>query len=173
MRRTRISLALAPLVLLSGVLAAADEPTDVLAAEFGVHPPEQPLLRLTGVVTGVFDDDIDPDWVWLAVRDTSGTATVAVRKTLLPMTNALSIVDAEISVTGSPGGPQVYRRTIAAYICLNDTPPVIHTPAPDWNDIPYHSSRKDSVHRRRHKGTVAAVTRSAFYLRGNCKTLLG
>ena len=171
MRRTRIPLALAPLILLSGVLAAADEPTDVLAAEFGVRPPEQPLLRLTGVVTGVFDDDIDPDWVWLAVRDTSGTATVAVRKSLLPMTNALSIVDAEISVTGTTGGPQAYRRTVAAYICLTDTPPVIHTPAPDWNDIPYHSSRRDSAHRRRHKGTVAAVTRSAFYLRHGLKVI--
>lgn len=149
--------------------ASTKPPSDLLPSDL-LSPDkfEYRCVRLHGVVTEVFDDEIDPGWGFLFIEANGCQAIVPYSKQFVVLTEPDALIDAKVAITGifSPVLPGS-RHYTGPYLFLFDRSDlVIEEPAPadpfsvpSIKTLPSISAKQtiQDSHRKRIDGRVIAT----------------
>ena len=130
------------------------------------------LVRLTGVVQHVLEDDIDENWNWIVLRTDEGSVDFATIRKIHPLTELRTLVDAEVTLYGLKNRSEDFRHSARRTLTLPGEGGIeIIRPAPA---DPFVTSRApfSRLHRQIVRGTVLGIVKSAIYLSGGPDSLV-
>lgn len=130
-------------------------------------------IRVRGVVSSLFDDELDRRYVWMILNTRTSPVRVPVEKSVYPREFLRALIDAEIEVTGIPLPTSGTRRRLGSQINVRTREDLrVLKPSPsDPFDAPPLANTL-SPHRQRVSGTVVAVGRGRFFLRTSTRRLI-
>ena len=139
-----------------GLGDATDSDVPGIRTESGTPPH---LVRLSGVIHAVLEDDIDGNWIWIILATKGGNAYFAAIKSLYPLSALRPLVDAEVTLCGIVGNSSAVRRTDWKPVMLaGDGGISVRRPAPA-DPFAVQDSPRDGLHRQIITGTVVGITR--------------
>lgn len=130
------------------------------------------LVRLTGVVQHVLEDDIDENWNWIVLRTDEGSVDFSTIRKIHPLEKLQTLVDAEVTLCGLKNRSEDFRHSARRTLTLPGEGGIeIIRPAPA---DPFVTSRTPSsrLHRQIVRGTVLGIVKSAIYLSGGPDSLV-
>ncbi len=136
------------------------------------------LARVSGIISSVMKDEMNPQWNWLVLRTKSGKVNVATTDYEYPYERLLSLTDAEASVGGRVMPQRRWRRFTGYYIRPLGEDGIKVTSAPPKpssmkelteEKIKFHLSPQGSpvpqhVHRRKVSGVILASSARFSFL---------
>ena len=124
------------------------------------------FVRMTGVISSVVKDEIDEDFLWATLRTSSGKTLLAFDSRGHDRSRLVSLIDAEVSVTGLATPITGFRNNLGKNIRISaaDTVSVIKRPSVSPLDAPLYSNAS-VPHRQRLSGTVLAIEPQRFFIR--------
>jgi len=124
------------------------------------------LVTLTGVVSAVISDDLDPRWNCFILRTDSKPVNCAIPSGEMPFDRLRKLTDAEVSVCGLVMPTSGWRRHLGQQLRIEGSGGLTVTapPAADPFSVPL-LRHENACHRRRIEGTVLAVSRRQLLLR--------
>ena len=123
-------------------------------------------VSVTGVVSSVMPDDLDPAWNCFILRTDTKPVNCVASAAFFPLDRLHSLVDAEVSISGFVSPTSGWRRHLGQQLHVESVEDlvVIKPPPADVLSIP-PLERENVAHRRRVKGIVLANARGRTYLR--------
>ena len=123
-------------------------------------------VSVTGVVSSVMPDDLDPAWNCFILRTDTKPVNCVASAAFFPLDRLHSLVDAEVSISGFVSPTSGWRRHLGQQLHVESVEDlvVIKPPPADALSIP-PLERENVAHRRRVKGIVLANARGRTYLR--------
>ena len=74
------------------------------------------FVRVSGVISSVTRDEMNPQWNWFVLRTTSGSVYVAASEIEQPFARLVALTDAEVSVGGLVHKQTRWRRFLGPYL---------------------------------------------------------
>lgn len=130
--------------------AAAD------AAHVASGARDYSLVSVTGVVSSVTRDELDPDWAWFVLRTESGPISVSVKSAEFPPAALERLIDTAAAVRGVAVPFSSWRRPLGSHLLVNGRDALV--PLDDAASPPL-------THRQTAPGRLLAATTNHLYLR--------
>ena len=142
--------------------------TDIAGGSFNFQ-----RVRVRGVVSTLFDDELDQRYVWMILNTQTSSVRVPIEKSVYPQEFLRTLIDAEIEVTGISLPTSGTRRRLGSQVNVRareDLRVLKPRPADPFAAPPLANTL--SPHRQRITGTVVAVGRDRFFLRTSTRRLV-
>lgn len=137
------------------------------------------FVSVTGVVSAVMRDEMNPEWNWFVLRTSEGNVYVAATDHEHPYSKLLSLTDADVVITGLGHRQKRWRRFIGPYLIITGTSgiEVVHPPPAeqdlhelsgsdlDAGDFAIQFGKGEFVHRVKTDGTLVASGRRFSFIR--------
>ena len=149
------------------------QPVTIDNSQFTAGGFNHRYVRMRGVLSAAFRDNLDPRWNWFLLRTPSGSANVACPEEQIPLKNLINMTDAEVLVTGIAIPFSNWRANFGNYLQLvtADGIEVLHEVPSDPFLAPPMGGEPTS-HRVRTCGRVMAAVKDMFFLRTNRRALI-
>ncbi len=149
------------------------QPMDIDSPQLAAGSLNNRYVRMRGVVTAAFRDELDSRWNWFLLRTPSGSANVACPEELITIQNLKGLTDAEVAATGIALPFTNWRANFGNHLQIVETNAieVLHA-APSDPFLAPPLGREPSSHRVRVSGRVLAAVKDMFFLRTNQRALV-
>jgi signal transduction histidine kinase len=152
-------------------------PIDILPGDFDDPIPDLSIVHISGVLTDLFRDELDPCWTFFILEKNGARAVVThYTANAPPIEDFLPLLDAEISVTGifrrhCGNGRRYLNATVSVY---TNTAIAVIRPAPSdpftADELPSSDRNAlDEARRNGHRHRISGIVRAAW---GRCEFLL-
>ena len=142
------------------------EPVPIDSRQLSDESMASRIVRMTGIVIDIVQDDIDPRWCFLLIKDAHGSYFASLPLNIRNL-HAQSLIGAKVSLCGSAGrglgGKRQFTDSVISLYNREDIT-VLDPPPADPFDVPRIDSMKglsprslNGLDRRRADGTVLAV----------------
>lgn len=131
-------------------------PVATTAARIAVGEHDYTFASVTGVVSAVTRDELDPDWNWFVLRTGSGSVSVAVKAAEFPADGLARLVDAAVVAMGVAVPFSSWRRPLGSHLIVSGKAGLVPLAASD---------DRTAAHRQTVCGRILAATDGLLYLR--------
>ena len=123
------------------------------------------LVRLEGTIVKAAEDEADPKYCWLTLKNTEGTVSAFCRKQDHAIGSLTPLVGARVRLVGVSRESVTWRSNLprALMLAKHDPIEVVEKAETDPKKLPSFSSPK-AIGRQRVEGVVVARTSKGFYL---------
>ena len=142
------------------------QPVAATAPEINAGKFDFRFVRMNGVFSGYVRDEVDPGYVWAALRTENGSCLMAINAEALGTRTTAELTDAEVEVTALCAPVSGVRQGLGKYLRLYTESDIriLRPPAKRPSETPLLSETGRSIHRQRISGTVVATSNGRFFL---------
>ncbi len=142
------------------------QPVAATAPEINAGKFDFRFVRVNGVFSGCVRDEVDPGYVWAALRTENGSCLMAINAEALGTRTTAELTDAEVEVTALCAPVSGVRQGLGKYLRLYTESDIriLRPPARRPSETSLLSETGRSIHRQRISGTVVATSNGRFFL---------